>query len=229
MQIVLEALRRAAAEPAGMPLFAGRQTAGLFAPSPAVRHLAQRCLDEGLLRIVRREPNGRTVRDFCAITDKGLDHLLRHTSVRQVLEDLVRALENRQRQVADLVETARRWQSDLAELRGVVERLGQQSPEPGNNGKAGGMTDSWLAEVLAYLTGRQARGVPGDCPLPELYQAARSVSPALTVGQFHDGLRHLHERGQIYLHPWTGPLYELPEPGLALLVGHEIAYYASPR
>ena len=28
---------------------------------------------------------------------------------------------------------------------------------------------------------------------------------------------------------WTGPLYAIPEPPLALLVGHEIAYYASPR
>jgi len=29
--------------------------------------------------------------------------------------------------------------------------------------------------------------------------------------------------------PWTGPLYDLPEPHFALLVGHEVAYYASSR
>jgi hypothetical protein len=51
----------------------------------------------------------------------------------------------------------------------------------------------------------------------------------VTIGQFHDGLRRLHDGATIYLHPWTGPLYELPEPRFALLVGHEIAYYASSR
>ena len=42
-------------------------------------------------------------------------------------------------------------------------------------------------------------------------------------------LRRLHAEERIYLHPWTGPLCELPQPPLALLVGHEIAYYASAR
>ena len=68
-----------------------------------------------------------------------------------------------------------------------------------------------------------------DCPLPELYRRLRSDSPRLTIGQFHDRLRRMHQDEQIYLHPWTGPLYALPEPAYALLVGHEIAYYASLR
>jgi hypothetical protein len=42
-------------------------------------------------------------------------------------------------------------------------------------------------------------------------------------------LRSLHDRERIYLHPWTGPLYALPEPAFALLIGHEVAYYASLR
>jgi hypothetical protein len=57
----------------------------------------------------------------------------------------------------------------------------------------------------------------------------RSAHSSLTIGQFHDGLRELHNREQVYLHPWTGPLYELPEPAYALLIGHEVAYYASER
>ena len=44
-----------------------------------------------------------------------------------------------------------------------------------------------------------------------------------------DGVMRLHAAGTVYLHPWTGPLYALPEPALALLVGHNVAYYASPR
>jgi hypothetical protein len=86
--------------------------------------------------------------------------------------------------------------------------------------------DAWQEGVLTYLARRQAAE---DCPLPELYQQARQAAEGLTIGGFHDGLRRLHDAGLIYLHPWTGPLYALPEPPFALLVGHEIAYYASPR
>jgi hypothetical protein len=82
---------------------------------------------------------------------------------------------------------------------------------------------------VEFLQLRQKQGAVGDCPLPELFRRARLLMPNLTFGQFHDGLRELLEQQKIYLHPWTGPLYDLPEPGLALLVGHEIAYYASVR
>jgi hypothetical protein len=87
--------------------------------------------------------------------------------------------------------------------------------------------ETWLADVLTHLAGWQTRGRLQDCPLPELYCVARQAAPSLTIGRFHDGLRALHDRRQIDLQPWTGPLYEIPEPAVALLVGHAIAYYAS--
>jgi hypothetical protein len=71
--------------------------------------------------------------------------------------------------------------------------------------------------------------VPRDCPLPDLFTSLSTLDPPPTVGQFHDALRQLHADGRIYLHPWTGPLYALPEPLIALLSGHEIAFYASLR
>src|SRR6185437_15220910 len=68
--------------------------------------------------------------------------------------------------------------------------------------------------VLAELTRWQHSGASEDCPLPHLY---RQVS-APSIGQFHDALRQLHDREKIYLHPWTGPLYDIPEPPYALLI-----------
>ena len=62
--------------------------------------------------------------------------------------------------------------------------------------------------------------------MPELY---RSAAGGLSIGAFHDVLRRLEESGQIYLHPWTGPLSAIPKPPYALLVGHMVAYYASLR
>lgn len=77
--------------------------------------------------------------------------------------------------------------------------------------------------IVAHLT---ARAAATDCPLPELFrELARNA--ALTIGEFHDCLRQLFADGTITLPAWTGPLYALPEPQYALLIGHGIAYYAS--
>ena len=95
--------------------------------------------------------------------------------------------------------------------------------------RAAKLASSPYHAIREQLAAWQDAGALNDCPLPELYRRLRPDSPRLTIGQFHDRLRRLHHDGQIHLHPWTGPLYELPEPALALLVGHEIAYYASLR
>jgi hypothetical protein len=81
--------------------------------------------------------------------------------------------------------------------------------------------------ILSHLHQWRESGASGDCPLPELFRSVRE--DGLTIGQFHDQLRSLQEQEQIYLHPWTGPLHEIPEPAFALLAGHGIAYYASIR
>jgi hypothetical protein len=82
--------------------------------------------------------------------------------------------------------------------------------------------------ILAQLEAWQSAGTLGDCPLAELYERASQATP-LSIGQFHDALRELIQQKQVYLHPWTGPLYALPQPKYALLVGHQVAYYASLR
>jgi hypothetical protein len=223
-QMVLEALGRAAAEPDGVPLLGTRPA--LF--PPAARQAAQRCLDDHLLRVVRTETRGKADQHYCALTEKGLAFLLQQVHPRQVLEDLLRAVEARQQQFDDLLRLARKSQADLEGLRAATERVLQHLNHAPANGSATNGTADWTAAVLACLT-RWHDTAAGDCPLPELFRQARQSHPTLTPGAFHDGLRRLHEQGQIYLHPWTGPLYDLPEPALALLVGHEIAYYASKR
>jgi hypothetical protein len=231
-QLVLDALGRAAADPAGVPLHGGKAAPGLFATGPLARQAAQRCKDEGFLRVVGTETRGKAVHEVCALTDKGLAYLLSQVSPRRVLEDLVRALEARQGQVGELVAAAQRTRADFEALRATAEQVLHRvqqpaqavGPAPSGNGCSTG-----TAALLTHLGRWQASGASEDCPLPELYRRARQELPGLTVGHFHDDLRRLHEQEQVYLHPWTGPLYDLPEPPYALLVGHEIAYYASLR
>ena len=88
-------------------------------------------------------------------------------------------------------------------------------------------TSTELAEVVLARLADWSGSAGEDCPLPELLRSLNDPQPSL--GEFHDCLRKLHADGAIYLHPWTGPLYAVPEPACALLVGHGIAYYASIR
>lgn len=234
--LILDALGRAAAEPDGLALHSGKAAPGLFPATAAGRLAAQACRERGYLRPLRTESRGKSVQDICAITEQGLAHLLSEVNPRQVLETLVRAVNERRDQLAELTRTAEHTCAGLDALRATAEKVLSELRErpapplplpPDRSQAAPNGSDAWTGAVLTLLDAR--RSALEDCPLPELYRVARQAQPSLSIGRFHDGLRKLHEQEKIYLHPWTGPLYELPEPALALLVGHEVAYYASVR
>ena len=229
--LVLDALTRAAAEPDGLPLLGGKNAPGLFATNPAGKQAAQHTKSAGLLRVLRTETRGKGVQEICALTDKGLALLLEHTNPRLVLEAFVNALKAAHLQMDMLRASVHASQEHLLSLKSHAERvldhLERPQLAPGkNNGKH--EADA-AAPLLAHLKGRHDAGTLDDCSLPELYRLVQCAHPGLTIGQFHDLLRQLCQDAALYLHPWTGPLYELPEPACALLVGHEVAYYASLR
>ena len=280
-QLIVDALTRAAADPGGSPLYGTKADPGLFPPTAAAKPAAQKCLDDGLIRVVRTEAKGKQARELCAATEKGLKFLLEQVSPKQVLEDFVRVLETREAQVAELVATATGMAESLAGMKTALAavlpqvqaaRVGERDPSPaavekpgagqhrlrllpfspppagkGSGGESKPMNgvatleaparvrtaadlDDLAAAVLARLSDWSASAGAGqDCPLPELYRSLTTREDPPSIGVFHDCLRRLHDSRRVYLHPWTGPLYALPEPAYALLVGHEIAYYASAR
>jgi hypothetical protein len=241
-QLILDALTRAAGEPAGLSLYANKAEPGLFPATSVARTAADRAKADGLLRVIDTEAKGRTVREVCVLTDKGMQFLAKQASPRQVLEDFVRVLEDRQTAVAGLSESVARMAAGLTAIRTAVEQvLPRLTDHPATNGTpmngllapprpaASAAPDALIADVKARLAEWHATaGASQDCPLPDLYRKLDAAGTA-SVGLFHDALRQLHDDHQIYLHPWTGPLYALPEPAFALLVGHEVAYYASIR
>jgi hypothetical protein len=189
------------------------------------------------------------------LTEKGMAYLLNQVSPRHVLEDFVRALETRQAPLAELLAAAGAMQATLEALKANAEKVLHVFPASGNGSAPAESLNALFSQflnetrkaapadpapskeasppcgdLLAPLARWQATcGAAEDCPLPELFRQVQAAAPSLTIGVFHDECRRRHDAGQIYLHPWTGPLYELPEPRYALLVGHEIAYYASLR
>lgn len=213
--LILNALTKAATEPTGVPLVARKSSPGLFPNTTIARAAARRCFDEGWLR--RLEASTQTQNDEqCTITEKGLAWLLDAQSPKAVLHDLLRILESRQAPIDQLLEQSQAMKESLAGLRTLLEgilpkiafhRVVSASDLP--------------AEISAVL---QTWNRGEDCPLPELH---RRLPSKPTLGAFHDALRVLHQSGRIWLHPWTGPLYAMPEPAFALLIGHEVAYYAN--
>ena len=250
--LILDALARAAADPAGTPLYASKSAAGLFPAVAAARAAAAKCLEGGLLRVVRTEPAGKGERELYAGTPAGLNFLVDHSSPKQVLDDFARLLEEKRDEVGELLRAAERMASGLDGMRQAVaavlpsvwnrERSDRVEPRPQGAGcpPAHPVTAFPVPHALTELDlcgllltrlrdWTASDGSSRDCPLPELFGSLSTLDPAPTVGQFHDALRRLHADGRIYLHPWTGPLYALPEPSVALLVGHEVGYYASVR
>ena len=229
-QLVLTALTRAAADTATLPLIGTRSTPGLFPGTALGKQAAQRCRDDGYLSDADAG---------CAITEKGLTYLLGQVSPRQVLEDFVRVLESRAGQVGELMATARRMQASLDTLRGTVTTILHRLAPPGGDLKslftafhkepAPKPANDPAASIREALARWKSSGAAEDCPLPDLFGRLSPSCPGLTIGAFHDLLRRMHDEQEVYLHPWTGPLYAIPQPSYALMVGHEIAYYTSLR
>jgi hypothetical protein len=246
--LILDALTLAAAEPHGVPLYAGKAEPGLFPAATAGKTAARKAIDDGLIRVVRND--GKPPRELLAATDKGLRMLTETVSPKKVLEDFVRVLEGRTGEVVALATEARRLAESLAGLKLVVETLSRQAATPNlepdasptRNGTPMNATltapadaltgdeDDLDGAIVARLADWSSSAAAGqDCPLPELYRALSLRAAPPSLGAFHDCVRRLHAARKVYLHPWTGPLYAIPEPSAALLVGHNIAYYASLR
>jgi hypothetical protein len=248
-QQLIDALSKAAAAPGGLPLFAGKSDPGLF-PATA-KAAAQKCAADGLIHAAGSDTKGRTPRDLFALTEKGWEFLLAQVNPKQVLEDFVRVLEARQGEVGELLGTARRMADSLQGLKDAVARVlprvsATKIPEPCSRdaGRSAGDAPALrpasrlhdepigAVDLSSAILARLAdwSGSAGeDCPLPELFRTLSVLDSPPTIGEFHDELRKLQADGSVYLHSWTGPLYALPEPAYALLVGHGVAYYASAR
>lgn len=229
--LILDALRLGIAEAGELPLFAAKGAAGLFPATAPGKQAAQQALDHGWIRPLRTETRGKTIVELCVPTHEGIRWWLEQTSPRPVVEALLSAIRSSEARCAEWAQEARTAQTHLTTLHEAATHLLARFPE-------GKVPDSlpWdrpdkdlPQQIVDRLKQWNASGKLGDCPLPELHRTLQSAAPNLTIGQFHDALRTLHDRRAVWLHPWTGPLYELPEPALSLLVGHEVAFYASLR
>ena len=184
-QLIVEALTRAAADPAGSPLYAGKAEPGLFPATAVAKPAAKKAADDGLLRLVRTESKGKGSRELYAATEAGVQFLLTQSNPKQVLEDFVRVLEERETQVSDLLTTVRGMADSLAGMRAVagmvlpqvaVARVSTAGAAPVRAGpphtaRSGGPIMNGIATLATPLTAPMAVPSAAVCDADDLPDA----------------------------------------------------------
>lgn len=225
--LVLAGLTAAFASSTECLLIASRSQSGLFPNSVAGKAAAQTAVDAGWLNVVKTETRGKSLTTFVSLSPSGMDYLLGQTNPKPIIEAVQSQLQQSELMLFALRDQLQTCLNHIQTMRSKVEELEKRSGSMVTHEKVA-MPD-WESNIRCYLHHRQVSRPAEDCPLSELYQHARQQVPQLSVGTFHDGIRRLHAKQEIALQPWTGSLHELPDPELAIMQGHSVAYYASPR
>ncbi|HTU89840.1 MAG TPA: hypothetical protein VMF69_07075 [Gemmataceae bacterium] len=248
-QSLVEALRRALAEPGEQRLYKSGKLSGLFPSRNGVHGAAAaQALRDGLLEVVRTETKGKTAIDWVRLTPRGVEFLHERESPLYALHELRSTLQLNQQAVPAwlgemsgalqamderLAADARKWLERLDALARRVEealrRLEQSAPLlPPEIAES----HPWAIDALNYLDRRRlaagpaANGEASPCPLPELFAAVIRHHPELSMRVYHEGLRRLHERRLVQLQP-AASLADLPQPEYALLEGAAVFYYVA--
>jgi hypothetical protein len=240
--LILDALRFAITHPKEHRLFQSGKLPGLFTSrlGPAA-DAALFAIKDGLLETVRTEMKGRLVVEWVRTTPKAIEFVHAHDSPKAVLQDLrdtigtTRAglpvwMADMRDEFAGLAakfeERTRELNTKLDELTRRVEAAIRRT-EVGNRPIADGLSQMvpWGVAALEYLDRRQTVSHRPDCPLAELFHSLRRAMPNITVPEFHDGLRRLHENRALQLIGRSTDIGERSDPEYALIVGSELCHF----
>lgn len=187
---------------------------------------------------------------WVVVTAKGQQLVRDQDSPRKLLEGLHEKLEARGidlaegvrqtqeqlagiREAVDVLEKTLRthfahFQQTAATLRTTLDQLGtppvpvvSARPAPAPAADPG----KWLDEVVAFVAGQKRLNSFNRPNLKVIFEHLRQTQPTLTLGQFHDGLRGLHQQRRIRLDPYTQALATLQDPEHALYLDREVKYY----
>lgn len=239
-ELLLDALKAAIAGPGEHRLFRLGRLAGLF-PSRAgtSAEAAYLGVRQGLLETVRTETRGKLVVEWVKVTPKGVAFVHENDSPKSVLRELKDVLQATRDGVPVWMDAAR---AELAQLSarfeeraaGMLKRLDEltdrvEAALRRAEAKAPAVAEPvsrlvpWAVDALEYLDHRTTGGATGDCPLPELFHAVRVKCPTLTLPEFQDGVRRLHDVRAVRLSPST----VMTEPEYAVVSDGKLMYAAS--
>ncbi|ETX05582.1 hypothetical protein [Candidatus Entotheonella palauensis] len=235
---MLEALENACADPTPLKLHGTKANPGLFLSKAAAAQAASdRCLEDGLLQKAGEIQKGRTTTALYTIAPKGVEYVLQRAMVPRLLGAMLNAAERNNQLVRQCQQSLETVQKQTQHLQGVVEQLASRVQPPDVEQILQRLVrhrqdlqpvaeTNGAADIIAQIQAHRVHSPLHSCPLPDLFRQCQKQVPDLTIGQFHDDLRHLARENRIRLLPFTQALYLLQEPEYALLWGREIIYYA---
>jgi plasmid stabilization system protein ParE len=207
---LLDALKTALESPSEHRLFRWGKLPGLFASrvgvSAAAATLAVR---EGYLEITRTEAKGKLVVEWVRATPKALVYVHEHDSPKATLRELRELLAATRDGIPgwldhsrnELAQLQTRFEHRAAEMLAKLEKLSLRVESALRRAEAVSPVIPqgfnrivpWAVAGLEYLD-RRAERVAGACPLPDLFRALNGSAVAdLSLGEFQDGLRRLHD------------------------------------
>ncbi len=243
IDLLLDALKIAIADSREHRLFQSGKLPGLFRSRygpPAEAALF--AIKEGLLETVRTEAKGRLIVEWVRATPKGVGFVHDHDSPKAVLGELKQIIgETRggipvwmadvRTEIARLTtqfeERTREMTSRLDELgRRVDAALRRIDTAPKLSDPVARLVP-WGESALEYLDRRSAAGARGPCSLGELFHAVQQTVPALTVSEFHNGIRRLHDTRAVRLSANATSPGLRTDPEYAMLVGSELCSFVT--
>jgi hypothetical protein len=238
--VALEALARALTDAGPKLLFASTVAPGFFASSKEEKLAAGIAVDKGwLVPTGEFVGKGKTKKEKYCLSADGVRAVLEGSETPQLLrglgEGLNRQVENMKAmrdQIGQLLQHFAPVAESVAALQRRVQppsleeirkQLGNAatptaaSPEPSSS--------AWLERVPQLAAEQRDRDRFQPISLPALFLKIRAELSSLTLGQFHDGLRLLREKGRIRLIPFTRALATIDDPRNALFLDGEVMYY----
>jgi hypothetical protein len=251
---LLEALRKAI-DGIPHRLQGSAKAPGLFPGGQAGAKLIHRARAEGLLQEVpspEPPPGGKSKAKppvYVTLTDRGRQLVFDQDSPAKLLAGLHERLDTQgaalaagmqdvQAQLSACRESVDQFEKRLGThfahfqqtaqaLRSALDRVPRQpAPSPPQAIPRPAIASAgWLDGVVSFVAAQKRLNSFDRPNLKRVYEHLKQAHPALTLGEFHEGLRALHQQRRIRLEPYTQALATLQDPLHALYLDREVKYY----
>jgi hypothetical protein len=243
--LAVEALTRALLDPSPKVLLGSKAAPGFFQSSSAsTRAAAKLCEDRGWVSGTGEwAGSGKSKKQKYRLTPAGVRAILEHGETLTVVRSLAGALQEQVDQYRSMRDRLGLLADQIQPLTEVVNRLLDKvqppdveailqkldrplTPPPAPVRETAPAVAGWLDEVVGLVAEQARRDRLQPLTLPQIFSAIRKRSPEITLGQFHDGLRKLHDQRRVRLTPYTRALATLGDPRNAVFLNGEVMYYA---
>jgi hypothetical protein len=211
------------------------EPSGQFAGKGKTRKELYRLTREGLQAVLARQDPTKLLSELnqrLADLDAQCPHIVQavEKNLHHALEQIKNAFQEALQPLAglkDLGEIKKHLGQILDKVKPVPveELLAKLPPAAPRTGPPSENQADWGNAVVHMVAEQEQRNRFQRLTLSQVFKQLRASHPNLTLGQFHDGLRRLHEEHRIRLGPYTQALATLDDPANALYLDREVKYY----